>query len=196
MYRVIYFLSRSIGGYVLFVPWLILYFALLHKFRKGQKPTHIVLVFLFAYYLFAILTAAGIGNTKSAGFSPELHLVPFRDMFAHPIHDLLNVAAFVPMGFILPLLYRAYRCGWRTALTGFLFSLSVECLQMFGWGATEIDDLITNTVGVCLGYGIYLAVSKVVRKDFEAVHVRDAVETLALSAGAFLVMTVVQPMIS
>ena len=42
-----------------------------------------------------------------------------------------------------------------TALAGFLFSLSVELVQLFNWGSSDINDLMTNTGGACIGYLIY-----------------------------------------
>ena len=68
---------------------------------------------------------------------------------------LLNVLLFVPLGLFLPLLYGEFDSIRKIATAGFLISLSVEIIQMFGFGATDINDLMTNTIGACLGYGIY-----------------------------------------
>ena len=38
-------------------------------------------------------------------------------------------------------------------------------IQMFGRGATDINDLITNTVGACLGFFIYQLLFKLVSKE-------------------------------
>lgn len=40
-------------------------------------------------------------------------------------------------------------------MLGFIFSLSIEITQIFGFETTDVNDLITNTVGSDLGYGIY-----------------------------------------
>ncbi|MCG4604761.1 VanZ family protein, partial [Faecalibacterium prausnitzii] len=69
-------------------------------------------------------------------------------------------------GFFLPLLYKKYHHIKTVVLTGFLFSLSVEIVQMFGWGSTDINDLIINTAGACLGYLIYYLVSKILPINF------------------------------
>jgi glycopeptide antibiotics resistance protein len=37
-------------------------------------------------------------------------------------------------------------------LTGFLFSLAVEIVQMFSGGHSDINDLMTNTAGACIGF--------------------------------------------
>ncbi len=137
-------LVRSISGYVFLVPALIFYFLFLKKSKRKQSAFHICAVFLFYYYLFGILTVTGIGYTSTMSFRPKISLIPFFDMISGPIDTILNVVLFVPLGFFLPLLYQEYGHIKTVVLTGFLFSLSVEIFQMFGWGSTDINDLITN----------------------------------------------------
>ncbi|MBQ2750269.1 MAG: VanZ family protein, partial [Clostridia bacterium] len=49
-------------------------------------------------------------------------------------------------------------------LAGFLMSLSIELLQLpFAVRASDVDDLILNSLGVVLGYGIYALVNAMVR---------------------------------
>ena len=157
-------LMRSISGYIFIIPGIILYFGALRKSAKRQTPLHITTAFIFCYYLIGILTMTGIGKLKA--FDPTLVLVPFRDMISGPIDTMLNIILFVPLGFFLPLLYKKYRHIGSVALVGFLLSLSIEIVQMFGRGATDINDLITNTVGACLGFFIYQLLSKLASKEF------------------------------
>lgn len=76
-------------------------------------------------------------------------------MIREPKDAILNIILFFPLGFFLPLLYQKYNSLSKVLLHEFLFSLSIEITQMFGFGTTDVNDLITNTVGACLGYGIY-----------------------------------------
>ena len=143
-------LVRSVSGYVFIVPVLILYFLYLKKLGKRQSILHITAMFLFCYYLFGILTVTGIGYTSTMSFRPRISLIPFADMISGPIDTMLNVALFIPLGFFLPLLYKKYHHIKTVALTGFLFSLSVEIVQMFDWGSTDINDLISVSVQILL----------------------------------------------
>lgn len=68
---------------------------------------------------------------------PEISLIPFFGMISGPIDTILNVVLFVPLRFFLPLLYKKYYRIKTVVLTGFLFSLSVEIVQMFGWGSGD-----------------------------------------------------------
>ena len=168
-------LIRSISGYIFIVPILLLYFLSLKKVERKQSLFHIIAVFLFCYYLFGILTVTGITG---------------------PIDTMLNIILFVPLGFFLPLLYEKYNKIKSVVLTGFLFSLSIEIIQMFDWGSSDINDLMTNTIGACLGYLIYYLLSKVMpdnlRKQFYANKINEPVEVLIFTVFTFIDMITVQ----
>lgn len=190
-------LIRSISGYVFIVPVLILYFLYLKKAEKPQSFLRIVAVFLFCFYLFGVLTVTGINYTGIIRFRPHISLIPFAGMITGPIDTALNVILFVPMGFFLPLLYKSYHHIKPVAIAGFLFSLSVEIAQMFDWGLSDINDLITNTVGACLGYLLYRLLSNAVpdhlRKQFYANRVNEPAELLFFTVFTFVTMLTVQP---
>lgn len=190
-------LIRSLSGYIFVVPGILLYFWCLKKSEKKQTPIHIATVFVFCYYFIGILTMTGIGKLKS--FSPEIVLIPFLDMISGPIDTILNIVLFVPLGFFLPLLYKKYSRISNIALTGFLFSLSIEIVQMFGRGSTDINDLITNTVGASLGYFIYKWFVRIARKEvlakFQNNKINDEIEVLFFIAYSFVIMVTIQPLV-
>lgn len=83
----------------------------------------------------------GLGDLWRAG------LVPFTFLFVG------NVACFVPFGFGLPALTRLRRAVVPLC---FLGSLLIECLQWaFGTGMSQTEDLILNTLGAAIGYGLF-----------------------------------------
>lgn len=190
-------LIRSISGYIFVVPGILVYFWSLKKSGKKQTTIHIVTVFVFCYYLIGVLTMTGIGKLKS--FSPNIVLIPFLDMISGPIDTVLNIILFVPLGLFLPLLYRKYNRISSVALTSLLFSLSIEIVQMFGRGSTDINDLITNTVGASLGYFIYKLLSKLMRKDiqeqFQSNKINVEIEVLFFVAYSFVIMVTFQPFV-
>ena len=73
-------------------------------------------------------------------------------MFSDYRNSLLNVLLFVPLGFLLPVLWKRFRSFLWTGLLGFSFSLSIELLQLLTLRATDINDLMTNTTGTILGW--------------------------------------------
>lgn len=67
-----------------------------------------------------------------------------------------NVLLFVPMGYLLPGYVPVLRKFYRTVLAAMLIMAVVEALQMLLLvGTCDIDDLILNTTGAAIGYGIY-----------------------------------------
>lgn len=90
------------------------------------------------------------------------------------INLLGNVIAFMPFGFLVPVMYREQRKGvsfrghyFRSflfvTLLGFLFSFFIETVQLVTKvGCFDVDDLFLNTLGVVLGYIIYYISKKMI----------------------------------
>lgn len=156
--------QHTISGYIILIPIVLLYFGILYFRGKKQTCEHIIFTFIFCGYLIGVLSLTGIWWIES--FSPRIVLVPFVNMVSAPITNLLNVLLFVPLGIFLPLLYKNYNNTYKVALTALFISLSIEFFQMFGCGTTDIDDLITNIVGACLGYVIYRLVFNVIPESW------------------------------
>ena len=98
-------------------------------------------------------------------FPFRVNLVPLVNLFDHDNkRDLLlnvigNVAMFIPSGIVLPIIYKRLDSFIKVILVGGGISLCVEIMQLpFSVRASDIDDLILNTVGVMLGYEIYALV--------------------------------------
>ena len=103
----------------------------------------------------------------ATAFPFRLNLIPFVNLLDYESkRDLLlniigNCAMFIPTGILTPVLYRHLDSFKKTVLTGFLISLSIEIIQLpFAVRASDIDDLILNTLGVMVGYSIYALVKK------------------------------------
>ena len=189
-------LIRLMSGYVFMIPVFILYFLWLKKSGKAQNILHTAAVFVFGYYLFGLLSVTGIGFTSTMRFHPNISWTPFVGMITGPIDTILNVILFVPLGFFLPLLYKKYHNIKMVALTGLLLSLAVEFFQMFGWGSSDINDLMTNTGGACLGYILYCLLSKIIptnlEKHLQSKKVNAVVEVIFFSICAFFIMVTAQ----
>ena len=174
----------------------LLYFFLLNKRKKTQFWSHIVTALIFLYYLIGVFTMTGIGKLKA--FSPKLVLIPFRDMISGPVDTALNVLLFMPLGIFLPIMYKSFNKLSKVALLGFMLSLTIELIQMFGHGTTDINDLITNTVGACLGFGIYKIADKAVNRRFDkfkANKINDLTEIALFAAISLIIMITVQPIV-
>ena len=75
-----------------------------------------------------------------------------------------NIGVFIPFGVLIPIIIRVRL--WKFILM-FITSITiVELLQMLSRrGSFDIDDIILNTLGVLIGYGIYRCLLLIVRKQ-------------------------------
>ena len=75
----------------------------------------------------------------------------------------LNILVFVPLGFLLPQVWRRAR-WWKVLLIGFGVSLLIEALQLvtrLGW--FDIDDILANTLGAVAGYIVFAVADLIIR---------------------------------
>ena len=100
----------------------------------------------------------------AAVFPLRINLVPLVHLFDYDnVRDVIwnvvgNAVMFIPTGIVLPIVYRQLNSFWKVVAAGALISLCIEILQLpFPSRASDIDDLILNTLGVAIGYGIYAA---------------------------------------
>ena len=81
------------------------------------------------------------------------------------LNVLLNIALFMPLGFLLPLLAQKFKNGWIMLITGFGGSLVIELAQLaLGRGMFDVDDLFTNTLGAMLGWALIMVLITVVKR--------------------------------
>ncbi len=106
----------------------------------------------------------------TTAFPFRMNLVPFVHLFDYDnVRDIIwnvvgNMIMFIPTGIILPLIYKKLDCFWKVVAVGALISLCIEILQLpFPSRASDVDDLILNTLGVAVGYGIYVAFKRLKR---------------------------------
>lgn len=71
-----------------------------------------------------------------------------------------NIVLFIPIGFLLPLVFR--KVTWRTVLTlAVAAPLMIELTQaLFRVGIFDIDDVILNGFGVIMGYALFVLFKK------------------------------------
>lgn len=134
-------------------------------FHRRTNFIHMIWVFIFLYYVYLVLETTGIGTIWEIGLYPgmklqeEINLIPFRDGIS--LSMILNVVMFMPLGFLLPLLWKEYQSLVRTAIIGFCFSCGIEFCQLFNRRVSDVDDLLMNTLGAVLGWLIWIVFSRI-----------------------------------
>lgn len=138
-----------LSGMLILTPVLVI----LQKMR-GRKVRSLSMGFLLLYLctLAGIFSVTGLPDIKYMRLNFSVNYIPMIDILNSPSQYLLNVLMFVPIGFLLPLIWKKYG-DWRYVL-GFACFLTVfiEAAQVFTFRTTDIDDLLTNLLGAGLGY--------------------------------------------
>ena len=158
------------------------------RFHNIKKTA---LYFIFATYLSAVYLFVGMPTLQFMRFELSLTLIPFLPMIVDLKNTILNIILFVPLGIMLPFLWKKYNTLKAALMFGFGMSLAIEILQILTYRATDINDVIANTVGTVLGYFIFRITSCVFPSVMKFARKKNEISVVALSV--FLVMFFVQP---
>lgn len=106
-------------------------------------------------------------------------------------NTILNVFLFLPLGVMLPFLWKRYNRLADTLFFAFGMSLSIEVLQILTYRATDINDLIANTLGAVVGYFIFRVTSRIIPTITKFATKKNDVYVIILSV--FVAMFFIQP---
>lgn len=146
---------------------------ILNKKSSGKiKWQHYLFGYFFILYLVISLkdivgfpTLSDLERKVMLGvpiFDPVLNFIPLSSGIE--ISTILNIIFFMPFGFLLPTLWNKFRKFIPTVFAGFIFSLIIEVGQLFTIRATDVDDLIMNTLGTILGFILFKILSIIFKK--------------------------------
>ena len=137
-------------GAIVSLPLVLIYIFLFDRERAKRRWGWMALLTL---YLNAMYIVVGVPGAQYIVWDPTLNLIPFQDFSTSNITGMvLNAIMFAPLGFLLPAYFERYRRWGRTLAAGFLTSVAVELIQLFTFRATDVDDLIMNTLGTLVGF--------------------------------------------
>ena len=107
-------------------------------------------------------------------FPPRINLLPVVYLFDYPIfrealiNFIGNTTMFIPLGIVWPSVFKKLDTHGKVIAAGVGYSLLIEIFQLpFFDRVSDIDDLLLNSLGFLMGYGIYLLV-----RTLKRIHVR------------------------
>lgn len=152
--------------------------------KKSYSIIKSTVIFIFVFYIIVLVDFTliddnlgrnifNIYNWNTTAFSDYINrntnIVPFATVrlfinavktSALPLYAVLenllgNLAAFMPLPFFLPCLFKRFNNWYSVLITVLLSVITVELLQLlFLTGSSDIDDVILNTAGAMLLYGV------------------------------------------
>lgn len=165
LHYVLYELRRSLGlvlllGIAVAVGLTLIRVLYRRKFGPERKFPWSRIALLLAFFGYLVIVFC-VTCLRSSHMAREVNLHLFRawrealnNFSQHRwMNVLLNIAMFVPLGFLLPLLNCGFRKWYVTIPAGFGTSLTIELIQLaFASGVFDVDDLFCNTLGAAFGF--------------------------------------------
>ena len=150
---------------VLFISWVYEKGSQKQEKDNGINKKYRIAWLLFIAYI--IVTFQTVFFSREAGSRKEISLVLF-ETWGHSFHMhamfIENIIMFIPFGVLLPIVFKQVRSGWKCVLIGFLCSCGIEITQHITQrGYLQLDDVVTNTVGMFIGWAIWKIVCKCLR---------------------------------
>lgn len=151
--------------------WIVISF-IAHKLniKVGLRILCYILLIVWLYYTSQYTVWGRSGRTR------EYSLIPFHQLYVilrYHSHSLLksawmNMVLFIPMGTLVaevfPEKWSDRKRVANVLVCGAVISITIEALQgIFALGLVETDDVMCNTIGALVGYGIYCIKNKILK---------------------------------
>ncbi len=149
-------------------------------FRAAVKIAFISYALLMVWLLFGQRMGADTHISYLERMRDSVNLIPFTTIRhflqtlrsvgeAYLLHAVVNLAGnvimFIPLGFFLPCLRSRWRTFFRCMGIGVCILLGIDLLQLLTLlGHCDVDDLILNTLGIGIGFGIFKAGEPLIAK--------------------------------
>ena len=172
---------RYLLQFIAIILMMLPFYLILRKPWQRERNREIALG-IFVLFMVGLLALAFQGNYRMPSRMLEdarsrlstgrgINLVPFCSIQAYFLHyglDMFlvnfvgNIVMFMPWGFGLTLLWKKNQRIWIIALYSLGLTVMIETIQLFIGRSVDVDDLILNFAGGCLGAGV----CHVLRKKF------------------------------
>lgn len=139
--------------------------------HEKKEKILIGIYIIFFMYLCLMFWEVFMGSYRSHSQVRQYNLYPFatiREFIVHSskysfnvifINLAANIITFMPLGFFITLILRKKIKLMNTASICVFIIICIEIVQfILNVGVLDIDDVILNTMGCVLGFGIYKAV--------------------------------------
>jgi glycopeptide antibiotics resistance protein len=164
--------------------------------KVGTVVIWVVLVLYLVFLLKLVLFSRPLGSERS------LNLIPFATISDYVFSSsagvkrfaignvIGNIVAFVPLGAFLPLVRRKTRIRTNLLIV-VCASVAVEIAQgVFGLGASDIDDVILNSLGGVIGILFFTLLYVLLRSWSRVITVMAVLSLLAVPILLYLLVAI------
>ena len=175
----------------------------LKKKQKQIIIMNEIIILIFVLYLIGLASQTIIPNwnmgivSDTGEFFFDVHLsneiskvnlIPFHTLSQYIFEtntsvdawgsvSLLNISAnlllFSPLGFFIPMIWKRRHSLKKVLLLGLAVTCLIEFVQLFVGRSTDIDDVILNTLGIIIGYGIFSLLHSTLEKSAHKIMLQN-----------------------
>ena len=161
-----------------------------HKEKNILLTNTIILLIIYLIALLWIILFKLSFNLESLPHIRNINLIPFSQSFG--INEIMNnVIIFIPFGILISMLKTEWSF-FKKIIPIFSTSLILEILQYLLYiGASDITDIITNTLGGIIGIGlVYIFVKIFKEKALKILNVLSIIACIiiVLFVGVLIVI--------
>lgn len=142
------------------------------EMNKHNNISSVLLGIIVALILWITILCREPLIGKPAVYKPFHEVLSFMNNIGHGFASknfLGNIVLFMPLGFLLPQIYRSKR-WFGTVLSGFCFSFIIEGIQFISHrGCFDPDDIFLNTVGTVFGFGLYKVILVIYKRSIASI---------------------------
>ncbi len=162
--------------------------------KKKKRLTHILFSIYCILLVWIVLFKLSFSfeDIKMMLGYRGVNLIPFyydNEVSMHFKEVMENLLLFIPFGLYLGMM--GVKLG-KSVLAGFIFSLVMEiCQFIFTLGASDITDIITNTLGTFIGAALYLILTLIFKNKIKlnkVLNIIALIVTVLFTAFIFLVL--------
>lgn len=167
MINYIYYLASSIPLIIyvlLFVITIIggALFLVKYGVKEGKSKITILLTFEYIFLLYSsTILFRNLSEIRRYNFHP---FWSYENFGYHSLEISMNIIVFIPLGFLIGVSYN--KVLWQQVLIlGSSVSIGIEFMQfILRRGFSEIDDIIHNTIGCLIGFGLFKIMNLINKK--------------------------------
>ena len=137
---------------------------LIYKIYKKEKARIRLSCVLLIIYIEILMQTAFFSREPGSRKQIDLHLFGTwgQTAIAHA-YFVENIIMFIPFGILAPMVFKRMRNMKFCVFIGFLCSCGIEISQLITQrGYCQLDDVVTNTTGVLIGWIIWRGFHRVV----------------------------------
>lgn len=158
---------------------------------KEKTKTKILLGIYFLLLVWIILFKLSFSFSDLETLR-SINLIPFyysNQTSFHLSEVMDNVLIFIPLGILLKMLNIENK---KIIFLGFILSFTLETMQfIFSIGASDITDIITNTIGTIVGLFLYLILEKCLKDKTKTNQILNILGIIGSVLFIFLILLLI-----